>query len=146
MAFLGVFIYAGIGGEWVGLRSTVDSYYEETNLANLWLYGKGFSEEDAEEVSKVDGVTGVERRLTLGVIGDFENSPTITLHFMEEKKISKAHLIEGEEFDVNKDGVWLDNLFAEAKGLNVGDERRFKINGMNVEKKILGTILSPEYV
>ncbi len=146
MSFLGVFIYAGIGSEWYGLRTTVNHYYEETNFTNAIIYGKGFSEEDANTVSKVKGVTGVQRRLTLNSIADFENNPTLTLHFSEDNKISKCLLVSGEEFSLDKDGIWLDSLFADAKGITVGDTISLTINDMTFKKEVLGTVLNPEYI
>lgn len=146
MSFLGVFIYSGIGGEWVGLRKIVDNYYEETNFGDLWVYGNGFTNEEKEEISKIEGVTGVERRLTLEGTGELSSNPTITLHFLEEGNISKGYLVQGVEFDKNKDGLWLDDLFAKANNLKVGEYINIKTNGISIEKKILGTILSPEYV
>jgi putative ABC transport system permease protein len=60
MAFLGVFIYSGIGGEWMGLRNTVNNYYKETNFANVWIYGTNFSKEDEDSLKKLQDVTGTE--------------------------------------------------------------------------------------
>lgn len=146
MSILGVFIYAGIGSEWYGLQTTVTNYYEETNFANVWIYGKGFSKEDTDKVLSVKGVTGVQRRLTIDSIADFENNPALTLHFLEENKISMCKLVDGEEFSLNKDGIWLDNLFAKAKGLSVGDTISVTAYGKTIKKEILGTVLNPEYV
>lgn len=38
MAFLGVFVFAGVGGESVGLEVNVNEFYQETNLADGWIY------------------------------------------------------------------------------------------------------------
>ena len=38
MAFLGVFIFAGVGGEAIGLETNANQFYEETNLADGWIY------------------------------------------------------------------------------------------------------------
>ena len=146
MSILGVFIYAGIGSEWYGLQTTVNNYYKETNFANIWIYSRGFTLKDTDKVSKVKGVTGVQRRLTIDSIADFENKPVLTLHFIEENKISKCRLVDGEEFSPNKDGIWLDSRFAKAKGLAVGDSISVSANGMTIKKKILGTVLNPENV
>lgn len=146
MSFLGVFIYAGVGSEWYGLKTTVNHYYEETNLANVWVYGNGFSAEDVSAVSQVDGVTGVQRRLTLNGIADFENSPTLTLHFVENNKISKCLLVDGEEFSLSKDGIWLDSQFSNAKGIKVGDTISITANNIILVKKVLGTVFNPEYI
>lgn len=146
MAFLGVFIYAGVGGEWYGLKKTVENYYSETNLADIWLYGKGFSKEDIDKVSHVNGIKDVQGRMSIDGIGSFDNNPELKLHFIDVEKISKFVIMKGEEFSIDKDGIWLDDRFSEAKNLELGDILKFKINGINMEMKILGFIQNPEYV
>lgn len=146
MTILGVFIYAGVSSEYNGLQKTVDKYYEDTNFADAWLYSKGFTEETAEAIAEIDGITGVERRLTLESIADFDHKPTLKLHFVEDNKISTFLVLEGEEFDINKDGIWLDNEFAKAVGLKTGDSITLTTGGYTVEKVIKGLIISPEYI
>lgn len=147
LAFLGVFIYSGVCSEGNGLAVTADHFYKDTVLADAWIYGTGFTEETAKKVSEVEGVTGVERRLTLNSIGEFNNRPTIKLHFVEDYSISKFHLVEGKGFSLtDQEGVWLDSRFAEAKELKVGDQISFKIDAMTMTKTIRGIVMSPEYV
>ena len=38
MAFLGVFVFAGVGGESVGLEVNSNNFYQDTNLADGWIY------------------------------------------------------------------------------------------------------------
>ena len=38
MAFLGIFAYCGIYGEYYGLVQTSDAYYAQTNMADGWIY------------------------------------------------------------------------------------------------------------
>lgn len=42
MTILGVFIYSGVSSEWNGLQNIADDFYQETNLADAWIYGTGF--------------------------------------------------------------------------------------------------------
>ncbi|OPX44431.1 outer membrane-specific lipoprotein transporter subunit LolC [Ruminiclostridium hungatei] len=146
MAFLGVFVYSGIGGEWYGLYKTSSGYYEDTNLADVWIYGNNFSKEDAASVSRVAGVRQVQRRLSLDAVADFDNSPSIKLHIIEDNSVSKFLPVSGENFSSASDGIWLDDLFARAKHLKSGDSITLSVLGKKLQKKILGTILSPEYV
>jgi putative ABC transport system permease protein len=88
----------------------------------------------------------VERRLSIDSIAEFDNNPTVTLHFIDDNHISTCKLVEGEEFTLDKDGVWIDSLFAQKKGLAVGDTVKFNMNGFTIEKEIMGTVMSPEYV
>ncbi len=146
MAFLGVFIYAGIGGEWMGLKKTVTNYYEETNFADIWLYGAGFTDQDEKDVQNLDGVTDAERSMVVDGVGKFGNSPKVSLHFVEKNEITKMHMVRGEPFSTEKDGIWIDDRFAKAHKLSVGDKMSVTYNRLVIEKKIMGTIYSPEYV
>ncbi len=147
MAFLGVFVFAGVGGESVGLEVNSNTYYNDTNLADGWIYSANLDEKFLDEVYLLGPTTQMERQLVVDSVADFSNDPEITLHFVENNTISKFYLIEGEPLDVNdSDGVWLDKSFADANNLNVGDNITFEFNGFNIEKEIKGLGYSPEYV
>lgn len=146
MAFLGVFIYAGIGGEWMGLKETSTKYYKDTNFADVWLYGSNFSDNDEKAIQKIEGITDTERCLVIDSVGKFSNDPKISLHFLEKGDITKSYLVSGEEFSADKDGIWIADRFAKAHGLSVGDQMEATSNGMTIQKEIKGTIYNPEYV
>lgn len=147
MAFLGVFVFAGVGGESVGLEVNVNDFYNETNLADGWIYSYGINDIYMEQVDLLGPTTQMERQYVVESVGDFDNDPEITLHFVENNTISKFYLLEGEKLDINdEDGVWLDKSFADAKGLKVGDNITFEFEGNEIEKEIKGLGYSPEYV
>lgn len=147
MAFLAVFIYAGVGGEWKGLQKSSDSFYRATNLADIWVYGSGFTEEQEKAVSEIEGVVQTERRLDLEASADLENKPRVTLSFVTKNDISSLYLLEGTDFDGNDtDGIWLDKRFSDARGLSVGDSISLSYNGFSFTKTIRGLIDSSEYV
>jgi putative ABC transport system permease protein len=147
MAFLGVYFFSGIGGEWIGLQNTVNDYYEDTNLADAWIYGEDFTNEDMNKIKGLKSTTMAERQLVIDTVGDFTGNPDITLHFLEGDKISQIDVIEGKKFDMDdKDGIWLDKRFADKKGFSIGDDISLNYNGINITKKIRGLIYSPEYV
>ncbi len=147
MAFLGVFVFAGVGGESVGLEVNVDKYYEETNLADGWIYSANLNDDFVDKVNNLSPTTQSERQLVLDSVADFSNDPEITLHFVENNTISKFYLMDGEPLNISdSDGVWLDKSFADAKSLKVGDNITFEFKGMTLEKEIKGIGYSPEYV
>ncbi|MDR2502326.1 MAG: ABC transporter permease, partial [Oscillospiraceae bacterium] len=147
MAFLAIFIYTGVGGEWRGLQKSADDFYNATNLADAFVYGSGFTEEQAEAVKALSGVSAVERRLELSAVGDFENSPALNLYFIENGEIAGPYLMEGNPFDkADTDGIWLDKRFADAHDLKPGDTVRFAKNGIKMEKTIRGLIYTAEQV
>ena len=126
MAFLGVFVFAGVGGESVGLEVNSDNYYKDTNLADGWIYSSNFNDSFVDKVNNLSSTTQSERQLVIDSVGNFSNDPDITLHFVENNTISKFYLMEGEELNISdEDGVWLDKSFADAKNLKVGDNITF---------------------
>lgn len=147
MAFLAVFIFTGVSSEAIFLEDNINAYYDETNLADAWIYANNIDDEFVDIVSDLGPTTQTERQLVLSSVADFNTNPEIKLHFIEDNEISKFYLVEGEKFDLDdEDGVWLDKSFADNKSLEIGDNITFKFNGMEVEKEIKGLVYSPEYV
>jgi len=153
MAFLAVFIYTGVGGEWRGLQTSAERYYTDTNLADVLVMGSTYTMEQAQAVAAIEGVTAAERRTILKAAvkhfsnESFANAPELSLHFVEKGEISVFHLVDGVPFDIADDnGIWPDKRFAEANGLAVGDTLTVSIAGMETEKTVRGTIYAPEYV
>ena len=147
MAFLGVFVFAGVGGESVGLEVNSNNYYNETNLADGWIYSANLDDDFVDKVNNLSATTQSERQLVVDSVADFSNDPDITLHFVENNTISKFYLMDGEPLNISdEDGVWLDKSFADAKNLKVGDNITFEFNGIEIEKEIRGIGYSPEYV
>lgn len=146
LAFLGVYVYAGIGGEVAGIREVRNSYNKETNLGDAWIYGENFTEDDLEAVKGIEGISNAQRRLFLTAVGESEQKPTIYLYFQEDNVISKPKVVKGDAFDpADSKRVWLDKRFADANNLTVGDEYTFDIEGNQLTLEIGGLIYSPEY-
>lgn len=146
LAFLGVYVYAGVGGEVAGIREVRDSYNKESNLGDAWIYGENFTKDDLEAVKGIEGITDAQRRLFLTAVGESEQKPTIYLYFQEDNVISKPKVVKGDAFDPSDSKrVWLDKRFADANNLTVGDEYTFDIEGNQLTLEIGGLIYSPEY-
>ena len=125
MAFLGIFAYCGICSEYYGLVQTSDEYYDQTNMADGWIYNTSFDDVSVDKITKF--TTETDRQAVVQSVCDLENKPDIKLHFIEKGTISKFYLTEGEDFNVSDDdGVWLDCRFAEKRNLKVGDNVTFE--------------------
>ena len=147
LAFLGVFLFSGINAEEMGLESSIDNYYDETNIADGWIYSPYLNERFIEQVFLLGSTTQVEMQLVVDSLAQLDDNPDITLHFVENNTISKFYLIEGENLNINDpDGVWLDKDFADARNLTVGNKITFNCEGIQIEKEIKGLGYSPEYV
>ena len=140
-------MFAGVGGESVGLEVNSNNFYEDTNLADGWIYSLNISDLFLDQVNCLGATTQMERQVVVDSVGDFDNDPDITLHFVENNTISKFFLVEGEELNIDDaDGVWLDKSFADAKGLKVKDNITFEFENYTIKKEIKGIGYSPEYV
>ena len=62
MIFLGVFVFAGIHAYMDGMKYSADDYYKNNNLEDIWVSGLSFSDEDFDNVKKIDNVHNVERQ------------------------------------------------------------------------------------
>lgn len=145
MAFIGVFIFTGVGGEWSGVEASRRDYYEQTNLADGWIWGEGFSEDDVNKVKAIDGVTGAQRRFYAEIKGVDEDSPDLYFYGLDSNEICKPYVVEGADFDCNATGkMWLDYNFAQAKNLKVGDSYTMDFEGTEFTLEIAGLIHSSE--
>ena len=147
LCFLAAFLAMGMSGEADGLQNVIDGYYDDTNLADYWVYGENFNNDDIKDVKAIDGVEDADGQFVLKGTGDLKNGPTIMLHFIKNGDISKFYLLEGDEFNSSdEDGIWLDKRFADARNLTVGDKIKVQFEGFTIEKTIRGLGYSPEYV
>lgn len=146
MVFLGVFVFAGIHSYMDGMRKSGETYYENNNLQDLWLTGENFSDDDLKEIKNIENVKDAERLLTIETdLLDFKNV-SIETNFIESNNIAKMHIVEGEEFDKNKSGVWFDSYLAKNLNLKVGDEIKFKYKQYEIKEKIVGLVNTPDHV
>lgn len=146
MVFLGVFVFAGIHSYMDGMKKSSDIYYEDYNLQDIWLVGKNFTNEDLENAKKLDNIKDAERILTVTTSLDNFDDVTLETNFIEQNNISKMYVIDGEKFDSNKSGVWLDSFLAKNLNLKVGDEITFTYQKYKITQKILGLINTPDHV
>ena len=145
MVFLGVFVYAGIHAYMDGMQKSSDVYYENNNLQDIWISGKNFSDEDLEKVKSLPNIKDAERQLTINTLYK-EKELDLQTNFIESNNISKFYVIDGEGFDKEKSGVWIDYYFAKNNDLKVGDEITLRYENTDLKEKVLGLIETPDHV
>ncbi len=146
MSFVGMWIFVGLDAESSGAGQAADTYYEEYNLADLWVQGADFSEDDLKSVLSAKGVKNAERRFLLNGTAELEGNPYLYIGFLTSNDISKLVLTQGEAYKEGKDGIWITGDFAKAKRLEIGDTLSVKIKGQKAESIIRGFVESPEYI
>lgn len=99
-----------------------------------------------KEIKNIENVKDAERLLTIETdLLDFKNV-SIETNFIESNNISKMYIVEGEEFDKNKSGVWFDSYLAKNLNLKVGDEIKFKYKQYEIKEKIVGLVNTPDHI
>lgn len=146
MVFLGVFVFSGIHAYMDGMKASGDNYYEKNNFQDIWLTGENFSKEDLEKVKETENVKDAERQLTITTTLEGVDDVTLETNFIESNNISKMYVVEGEGFDKEKSGVWLDSYLAKNLDLKVGDEITFTYQKYKMTEKILGLVNTPDHV
>lgn len=148
MAFLSVLCYTGLEGAWYGLQRELDSYAQDTSMADGWLYATSIDSEDLDRIRDVDGVEDVAPVSQLPVQQRDGDAVTgrLLLETASEAPISIPTVLEGPEPGVDADGVWLDRDYAEEHDIAPGDEIALSFAGRQIELPVTGILLSPDHI
>lgn len=146
MIFLGVFIYTGVNSDWNGMKVSSEKFYSATNLADVWVYGAGFTKDDIQKLEKREEIESVARRASFETFEKDNKEKKITLFLSDNHTVSQMKVIEGKAFRTERDGLWIDQSYAEQNQLKIGQSLTLEWNGLSIEKKIMGFIMHPEMV
>lgn len=145
MVLIGVMVYVGIEAYMDGMTSAADNFYKNNNIQDLNVMGN-LSDKDLDKIKSLDNVKDAEKKLVVNAIDKDDKDKTYLLSFIDSNNISKFHIMNGEKFDVNKKGAWVDNFYAEKNNLKVGDTIKIKYDTFSLEEKILGLINVPDHI
>ena len=145
MVLIGVMVYVGIKAYMDGMTSAADNFYKNNNIQDLNVMGN-LSDKDLDKIKSLDNVKDAEKKLVVNAIDKDDKDKTYLLSFIDSNNISKFHIFDGEKFDVNKKGTWVDNFYASKNNLKVGDTIKIKYDTFSLEEKILGLINVPDHI
>lgn len=145
MVLIGVMVYVGIEAYMDGMTSAADNFYKNNNIQDLNVMGN-LSDKDLDKIKSLDNVKDAEKKLVVNAIDKDDKDKTYLLSFIDSNNISKFHIMDGEKFDVNKKGAWVDNFYAKKNNLKVGDTIKIKYDTFSLEEKILGLINVPDHI
>lgn len=146
LAFLALSMFTIMKSSNIGAYKEQEVFHGETNLADGWLYGEGFSSDNLENVRELDHVKDAQLRMQITASSVEQNGAQVEVLLEDENIVSKPYIMEGSEFDPeNQDSVWLSERFANEWNLSVGDDFSYTYHGVTVTKNIAGLIASPEY-
>ena len=146
MIFIGVMAYCGIRAYMDGMQISADIFYTDCNLQDLDVVGEDFSDEDLQNIKNIEHVVNAERKLTITGSMLSGDDITLQLNFIESNEIAKFYVVDGEEFDKEKSGVWLDEYFANKNKIKVGSTIGITYDGTTIHERVLGLINVPDHV
>ena len=144
MIMIGIMAYSGIKAYMDGMKETADKFYTENNLQDLNLIGENFTSDDLSLIKSIDNVKDAERKLS--VTGTTDKDKTLLINFIESNNISKFYIVDGDKFDPNKSGVWLDEFYAKENNIKVGDTITVKYENMNLKEKVIALVNIPDHL
>ena len=145
---LGTWVFTGLDAAWRMLDRTIETYYEEQNLADFWVQLPGADREALRRLERLPGVERVQMRVNVEMDTDLSSEATLqVLGYDGEAQINAPLLREGEALAAHDGrGLLLEEQFARANGLEVGDTLRLRLDGFEQAFTVRALALSPEYL
>lgn len=145
---LGSWVFSGLDAAWRMLELSSQTYFEEQNIADIWITLTQADREAVKRVESIPGVSDVQARATAELTVDLPHEPSLVVNAYDSAvRINRPLVRQGEGLEQSDlRGCLLDEAFARENGLMPGDRLGLTLGGQTYEFTIRGTCLSPEYV
>jgi putative ABC transport system permease protein len=139
-------LFMGFDATWRGMEQILQEQFAGGNLADIWVSGE-ISDNSARKIALIDGVESAQQRLTVEAETDgLPGDPTIKLLMSDGAPyVNKPVIYEGFA-PVEKDECVLQQRFAEAHHLAVGDVTTVIVGERKLDLTISGLGILPEFV
>lgn len=155
---LGVAFFSGIKVAPIDMKMTADKYYDDYNFMDLTLYSTlGFTDDDINEIKKVDNVEDVFATYSLDTVTKIGTSEHVIkvmgIPLNTDNYVNKYKLVEGRLPEKENECV-LESSKIENLNLSIGDTIKLESGTNdeisdsleNTEYKIVGKVQTPYYL
>ncbi len=144
---LGTWCFSGLDAFWRMLDVSSQTYYQKQNMADLWVHTAPVDHEALTRMAAIPGVQDVQARTTLDFIVDLPHEPTLQVHATSGMpRINTPLLRSGRNLAAGEQrSCVLDDQFAQANGIALGDKLTLKWNGSKEDFTVVGTCTSAEH-
>ncbi len=149
----GIAIFIIMFGVIDSLKLTKNTYYDRYQFADVFVSLKRAPESVKERINEIAGVSTVESRVVFGItlqikgLQEPASGNIISLPDNRQPLINNLYLRSGRFLYPNEDNAILaDESFFQAHKLQLGDKIAVIMNGHKRQLKVVGVVLSPEYV
>ena len=145
---LGSFAFSGLDASWRMIELSGNTYFDGQEMADIWVTLPAADREALSRVRSIPGVRTVQARATAELEVDLPSEATLVVEAYDGRMRMNLPLLEaGQMLDANDlRGCLLDQEFARANGLAVGDRLNLKLGSETYGFVIRGTCLEPEFV
>lgn len=144
---LGTWVFSGLDAAWRMLELSSQTYFEEQNIADIWITLSHADREAVVRVGGIEGVSDVQARATAELTADLPHEPSLVVEAYDgNPRINRPLIRSGQDMEKSDlRGCLLDELFAKENGLAPGDRIGLRVGSEVYEFTIRGTCLSPEF-
>jgi len=146
---MGTWCFSGLDANWRMLELSTETPIAQSNLADFWVKGASFGKNDILKLRNLPGVKDVQARVTLEMdCPDLGDEVTLMVHGYDgDMRICTPIIRTGSELSASDTrGCLLEEQFAQAHNLSVGDTMKVSYGGVSLTFFVRGTILSGEYL
>lgn len=145
---LGTWVFSGLDAAWRMLDVSINKYFTEQRLADMWIGIPNADRGAMDTVRRIEGVKDAQARVNLELTAALPHEPTLITHAYDGAARINVPLIRKGAALGGGDtrGCVLEEQFALANGLDIGDELRLKLGGAELSFIVRGLALSPEHV
>ena len=147
---IGIAIFVSFNMLYLNLLDARESFYREQRFADVFAAVKSIPLADARALEKLEGVRQMDATIVVDSrVDSLASDRIITLRLNsfdpeETDPLNAFLIVEGAAPAVGE--ILVNDVFAEANGLQVGDAVTLVVAGRTVSPVISGMVQSPEYV
>jgi putative ABC transport system permease protein len=149
----GVAVFVGSVSTYDSLSAAVERFYATARFPQVFVTLKRAPLSIVPQLNAIPGVATVETRIVREAILDWPaasqpvSARMVSLNQGGDERLSRLHLRRGSSPDPGSArSAAINEAFAEANGVNPGDDVRVLLNGRLEAFHVSGVALSPEYV
>ncbi|UQS81992.1 FtsX-like permease family protein [Bombilactobacillus folatiphilus] len=142
MALLSIIVFVGLQGSWKGLEASLNHYISDTHLANYWVQSSSISDTDVRRVKNLSGITNAQS----GTRIQTKQGKHHLIIDSYKKPVTKLHVVTGKKYQSTQNGIWINQEYAQAHHLKVGNDLQISYLSRHFSLKIRGIVQSSERI
>jgi putative ABC transport system permease protein len=145
MLTLGISVYIGLDSTWRSLESYVDNHYVDDNVEDIIIYSDLLPYNYFKDIKDIKGIKSYGEIFQVkSELPSFDGAELET-NFISSSKISSYNILEGKDSLTDNHCV-LDNSFAKANNIKVGNKIKLKINSIEKKFTVSGLAVSSTHI